>query len=135
MSSLGPIPTDYTAATTAPLTWQRVVATRLSDYAELAKPRIAVMALVTVAVGYVLAAGDTWNWSGLLHALGGIGLAAVASGALNQYLERHSDARMTRTANRPLPAGRQSLFFALYSVSTSRLLLQMFTFVIRFVSP
>ena len=100
MSSLGPIPTDYTAATTAPLTWQRVVATRLSDYAELAKPRIAVMALVTVAVGYVLAAGDTWNWSGLLHALGGIGLAAVASGALHQYLERHSAARMPRLRRR-----------------------------------
>ncbi len=114
MSSLGPLSTDYTTAATAataattPLTWQRVLAARLSDYAELAKPRIAVMALVTVAVGYVLAAGDTWSWAGLLHALGGIGLAAVASGALNQYLERHSDARMTRTADRPLPAGRLS---------------------------
>ena len=113
MSSLGPIPTDYTAATTAPLTWQRVVATRLSDYAELAKPRIAVMALVTVAVGYVLAAGDTWNWSGLLHALGGIGLAAVASAScsasealsFNRRSSRRSESLSSSSSSTPPVSG------------------------------
>lgn len=111
MSSLGPATTDVSASpvkSARPQVHAKAPSTRLADYAELAKPRIAVMALVTVAVGYVLAAGDGWGWTGLLHALGGIGLAAIASGALNQYIERHSDARMTRTANRPLPAGRLS---------------------------
>jgi len=109
MSSLGPVTTDIPASPVGLAAQQsrsQVHSTRWADYAELAKPRIAVMALVTVAVGYVLAAGDSWSWLGLVHALGGIGLAAVASGALNQLLERRGDARMTRTANRPLPAGR-----------------------------
>ena len=86
MSSLGPVTSDVTTADVH-LVAQPTRSTRLADYAELAKPRIAVMALVTVAVGFLLAAGDSWAWSGLLHALGGIGLAAVASGALNQYLD------------------------------------------------
>jgi len=101
MSSTGPV-RPCTATRPLSLTWS----TRLADYAELTKPRIAVMALVTVAVGFTLGAGDGWQLSGLLHALGGIGLAAIASAALNQYLERETDALMPRTANRPLPAGR-----------------------------
>lgn len=104
MSALGPLAGDVAAVQTPVASHAR--STRLADYAELAKPKIAVMALVTVAVGYVLAAGDTWQWPALVHSLGAIGLAAFASGALNQYLERHGDAAMTRTANRPLPAGR-----------------------------
>lgn len=101
MSTTGPV-RPCQATRSLPLTWS----TRLADYTELARPRIAVMALVTVAVGFTLAAGDSWQLSALLHALGGIGLAAVASSALNQYFERETDALMPRTANRPLPAGR-----------------------------
>ena len=77
---------------------------RLADYATLAKPKIAAMALVTVALGYLAAGGS--SVAALLHASFGIALVAAASGALNQYAERDVDARMKRTANRPLPAGR-----------------------------
>lgn len=80
--------------------------TRLADYAELTKPRIAVMVLLTVTVGYALGGRGEWRTAALMHALIGIGLAAAASSAFNQYLERASDARMRRTAGRPLPAGR-----------------------------
>lgn len=80
--------------------------TRLADYAELTKPRIAVMVLLTVTVGYALGCRGEWRTADLVHALFGIGLAAAASSAFNQYLERMSDARMGRTADRPLPAGR-----------------------------
>ncbi len=104
MSSLGPVSSDYNTAVALP--GRRVLLARLADYAQLAKPRIAVMALVTVAVGYTLAAGDGWHWIRLVHALVGIGLAAVGSGALNQYLERRFDRLMSRTADRPLPGGR-----------------------------
>lgn len=82
----------------------RPLSARLADYRALAKPKIAVMALVTVALGY-LAAGGT-DLLTLLHASFGITLVAAASGALNQYAERDTDARMTRTKARPLPAGR-----------------------------
>jgi heme o synthase len=78
---------------------------RLTDYAELVKPRIAAMALLTVLVGYTLG-GGAWNPAAICRTLVGISLVAAASGAFNQLIERRTDARMARTANRPLPAGR-----------------------------
>jgi heme o synthase len=79
---------------------------RLGDYLELAKPRIAAMALLTVTVGFTLGSGGSWTVARLASALVGIGLVAAASGAFNQLIERRTDALMARTANRPLPAGR-----------------------------
>jgi heme o synthase len=102
--------TGRTAATCAPVestgSQRLAIAARCADYAELAKPRIASMVLLTVAVGFTLGSGGTFEYSTLVNALLGIGLVAVASGALNQWIERVTDARMSRTANRPLPAGR-----------------------------
>lgn len=91
------------AATVIP---SSTVSSRLRDYVEIAKPRIAVMVLFTVCVGYVLGSEGVWQPLTLLHACLGVGLAATASNALNQVIERHSDARMRRTRNRPLPTGR-----------------------------
>jgi protoheme IX farnesyltransferase len=79
---------------------------RFADYLELTKPRIAVMALFTVAAGYLLGAGAAADSRVLLHTLVGAGLVAAGGSALNQLLERRIDGRMRRTANRPLPAGR-----------------------------
>jgi protoheme IX farnesyltransferase len=79
---------------------------RLADYLELTKPRIAVMVLVTVAVGYCLAAGSATELMHLVHAVIGTGLVAAGASVLNQVLERQTDALMHRTENRPLPAGR-----------------------------
>lgn len=79
---------------------------RWLDLVELTKPRIAVMVLFTVAVGALLACRGAVEVSQLLHALLGTGLVAAGASALNQLLERRSDARMRRTENRPLPAGR-----------------------------
>jgi len=80
--------------------------TRVADYLELTKPRIAVLVLFTVAAGAVLAAGGSVHVPVLLHTLLGTGLVAAGASALNQLLERDSDAWMRRTENRPLPAGR-----------------------------
>lgn len=79
---------------------------RLADYVELTKPRIAVMVLVTVAAGYLMAAGTDARMLPLLHTLIGTGLVAGGASAWNMWIERGTDARMRRTANRPLPAGR-----------------------------
>jgi protoheme IX farnesyltransferase len=81
---------------------------KLADYLELSKPRIAVMALFTVAVGYLLGAKAATNFAVLFHTLFGAGLVAAGGSALNQWLERRIDARMWRTMRRPLPAGRVS---------------------------
>jgi heme o synthase len=79
---------------------------RLADYLALTKPRVAVLVLFTVAAGVLLAAGRDVQLGVLLHTVFGTALVAAGASALNQWLERHSDARMRRTENRPLPAGR-----------------------------
>ncbi|SFH79572.1 heme o synthase [Planctomicrobium piriforme] len=91
---------------------------RLSAYFQLAKPRIALMVLLTVTVGYVIGSRGVWQPWPLLHACFGILLAVVASSSLNQLIERKTDARMPRTKSRPLPSARLSAFevlvFALF---------------------
>lgn len=81
---------------------------RLDDYMTLARPRIAVMVLVTVAVGASLAAHGLPPLALLAHALLGTLLVAASSSFLNQVLEIDTDALMERTASRPLPTGRLS---------------------------
>lgn len=81
---------------------------RWREYLALTKPRIAVMGLVTVALGFSLAASGEWSAVTLGHSLLGIGLIAASCSVLNQWLERDSDRLMARTAKRPLPSGRLS---------------------------
>lgn len=76
------------------------------EYIELAKPRISMMVLITVSLGFLLGSTQDSSWLILLHTLLGVTLAACASNSLNQLLERRTDALMPRTADRPLPAGR-----------------------------
>jgi len=76
------------------------------DYLELTKPRITLMVVLTTWVGYVVAARTHGATGPLLPALLGTGLVAAGASALNMLLERRIDARMRRTATRPLPAGR-----------------------------
>jgi protoheme IX farnesyltransferase len=80
--------------------------TRVADYLELTKPRVMVLVLFTVAVGAWLAPGGGFDLVLLFHTLFGTALVAAGASALNQFLERQSDARMRRTENRPLPSGR-----------------------------
>jgi len=82
---------------------------RALDYVELTRPKIALMELVVVLAAGLVA---TWNQPAdpavILHAMLGTLLVAASASAANQWLERHSDRRMPRTANRPLPAARLS---------------------------
>jgi protoheme IX farnesyltransferase len=88
-------------------------ARRLSDYVELTKPRITLMALVTVAVGSFIASVGVLNLPLLLHTLLGTALVAGGASVLNQVLEIGTDGMMRRTQHRPLPAGRMSAAEAL----------------------
>ncbi len=72
---------------------------------DLAKPRLLLMVLVTTTLGYWLAGAPDGSLFRLLCLLVGTGLAGAGASALNQYLERDVDARMTRTAGRPLVVG------------------------------
>jgi protoheme IX farnesyltransferase len=83
-----------------------LVQTRAADYLQLVRPRLALLVLVTVGAGWLLAAGGQPSWLPLVNASVGTALLFAGSSALNQLLERRRDALMPRTANRPLPAGR-----------------------------
>lgn len=86
----------------------------LSDFAQLTKPRITLMVLITAAIGYTFGVGaDGWQWPTLLAMLAGTALSCMGAAALNQVVERDSDAQMKRTADRPLPAGRMKVRSAL----------------------
>lgn len=77
-----------------------------SDYVGLTKPRVAALLLLTCLVAMVLAAGGTPSWRRVILTLVGGYLAAGGAGAINGYLDRDLDARMGRTAQRAIPAGR-----------------------------
>jgi protoheme IX farnesyltransferase len=83
-----------------------LVQSRVSDYLQLTRPRLALLVLVTVGAGWIVAADEETHASSLVHALVGTTMLFAGASALNQLLERRRDARMPRTANRPLPAGR-----------------------------
>lgn len=94
-------PISFVAASSQTAWWAR-----LADHVELVKPRIVALELVTVAVAAYLASPHGLNALTLLHAILGTAMVAASAGAMNQWWERSSDARMLRTACRPLPAGR-----------------------------
>ncbi|MDE3200248.1 MAG: heme o synthase [Acidobacteriota bacterium] len=87
-------------------------ATLIHDLRELFKVRVTGMVVITGWAGFYLGSmqsGISSVQTGLLYTLVGIGLVSSGAGALNQALERTTDALMPRTADRPLPSGRISL--------------------------
>ena len=76
-----------------------------SDLLQLAKPRITSLVVFTTAAGLWLAPHTLPAWTVLLTLIGTV-LIVAAANVLNMYLERDSDAFMSRTMNRPLPAHR-----------------------------
>ena len=90
-------------------------ASRVRDYADLTKARITLLIVLTAWCGYFFGAHksgvSSWSFI-LLHALLGVALVSSGTAALNQVIESRVDARMRRTANRPLPSGRMSRLHA-----------------------
>ena len=74
-------------------------------WAELVKLRLTTMVLITTAMGFYLASVNGLDWPLLVHALFGTGILAGGAAALNEYLEKDFDAKMPRTANRPIVTG------------------------------
>ena len=76
------------------------------SYLELTKPRLLPLVLFSGLPALVLASGGWPSLQSAALVLFGTALAAGSANTLNSYLERERDARMQRTATRPLPAGR-----------------------------
>src|SRR5262249_2632026 len=81
---------------------------KANDYYTLTKPEVNLLILITTSAGYYLGLRGAFHVIGLLHTLVGTLLVASGTATLNQWMERAWDAKMRRTANRPLPAGRVS---------------------------
>jgi heme o synthase len=78
----------------------------LADYVDLTKPKVQSLLLLTT-VTTMEVAGSPSIERVVLTCLGGY-LSAGGAGAVNHYWDRDIDARMRRTASRPIPSGRVS---------------------------
>jgi heme o synthase len=78
----------------------------MRDFLELTKPRITMLILICTAVGYYFGCRTSFRLLMLVHVLLGTALMASGTSALNQWWEADSDAKMHRTRERPIPAGR-----------------------------
>ena len=107
----------------------RVSLARARDFVTLTKPEITLLVVLATGLGTMMAS-TVLDQVLFLHVLGGTALLASGSATLNQYLERTHDAKMRRTASRPLPAGRvtpqEALYFGL-GLSLSGMLYLVFT--------
>ena len=79
---------------------------RIAAYAELTKPRITFLIVLTAAAGFCLASRGGVNYVAMLSAMVGIAFLSSGIATLNQYIERDLDRLMRRTADRPLPSGK-----------------------------
>ena len=78
---------------------------RAAVFADLVKARLTALVLLTTFVGFYLGERGSINYLLMFHTLFGTALVAAGAAALNQFLERDYDAKMRRTATRPLPSG------------------------------
>src|SRR3954452_7060388 len=95
--------TTAPAATALPASRARQLA---GDLLALTKPKVQSLLLLTT-VTTMLVAGSPSFWLILATCIGGY-LSAGGAGAINHYYDRDIDAKMARTADRPIPSGRVS---------------------------
>ena len=80
----------------------------IKNYYELCKPNVVLMMLITALVGSLLASKTLAPLSLIAFAMLGIALCASSAAAINQIIDRKTDANMNRTENRPIPQGEVS---------------------------
>src|SRR3954454_23297648 len=82
---------------------------RFAQYWALTKPRVTQLAVFCAVIGMFLATPGLPNWKIVIAATIGIWLLAGAAFAVNCLVEREIDARMARTARRPMARGEISV--------------------------
>lgn len=81
---------------------------KVKDFLALAKLRLTSLVVFSAVLGYFMAA-NTVNYVSLTYLIIGGFLVTGSSNAFNQVLERDADRKMSRTSDRPLPAGRMNI--------------------------
>ena len=83
---------------------------RLKDYLQLIKPSLSIMVVCSSVISYLLAPNVVdYNWQMILLLFAGGMLVTGSANAINQAVEKDTDALMKRTAKRPVAAGRMSV--------------------------
>jgi protoheme IX farnesyltransferase len=94
---------------------------------QLGKPRVTVLIVFTAIIGMWLAADGQLQLPLFFAASAGIALMTMSAAAINHLVERHIDARMSRTRARPLPSGQvtgwQAVAFAAGTAAIGLLIL------------
>jgi protoheme IX farnesyltransferase len=103
---------------------------RVAAYADLTKPRITFLIVLSSAAGFAMASPAAIDYLKLLRALLGIGLLSSGIATLNQYAERDLDGLMRRTASRPLPAGKLAPWEALAFGAVTTILAEAYLLVL-----
>jgi protoheme IX farnesyltransferase len=86
-----------------------LISRKVRDLGELVKFKLSLTVVFSAVMAYLIASTGVTNWVAVATlALGGFCVAGAAN-ALNQVLERDYDKLMSRTANRPLAAGRMTV--------------------------
>ena len=101
--------------------------TLLKSYYHLCKPNVVYMMLICAFVGMLLAEQYVSSYLYLFVSLLGIALCAASAAAINQVIDRKTDASMTRTDQRPIPQGElspmhASVFALIIGISGSMIL-------------
>jgi protoheme IX farnesyltransferase len=95
----------------------------LKSYLELTKLRIVLLLCFTTVTAMVIAANGFPSASLQIPTIIGGALASAGASAINQYIDRDMDAKMSRTARRPIPSGRiapiNALLFGMWLVAWS----------------
>lgn len=130
-------PFDETNVSSATIRGRMTTATTHSaqpstgDFLALAKPSITFLSVFTALGGLWLAPGSA-SWGLVALTCVGTALVVAAANTLNCYLERDTDRFMTRTKDRPLPAGRMSAKTALvFGLTLAAISVPLLTFMIN----
>jgi heme o synthase len=82
---------------------------RLKDYVQLTKPSLSIMVVFSSVVSYLMAPGIVaYDWLMIVLLFIGGFLVTGSANAINQVVEKNTDAQMKRTAQRPVASGRMT---------------------------
>lgn len=103
------------------------IGSKLRDYMQLVKFSLSFMVAFSAVVCYLMAPGITFDWGRIMLLFAGGLLVTFSANTVNQLVEKDSDAKMMRTATRPIASGRmgptEGWLFAVISLVIGLLIL------------
>ena len=103
------------------------IGSKLRDYLQLGKFALSFMVTFSAVISYLLVPGIQFDWVNILLLFTGGLLVTFSANAVNQVVEKESDAKMMRTAKRPIASGRmgaaEGWMFALVTLAIGLFLL------------